>query len=62
MLGDFHYSGHYSMNEEQFEFAVHEVFKSKQMRSLYTQFPIVYMLDDHDCGVNNANSTHFSTA
>jgi hypothetical protein len=36
MLGDFHYSGHYFMDEEQFEFAVHEVFKSKQMRSLYT--------------------------
>lgn len=32
MLGDFHYSGHYSMNEARFEYAVHEVFKSQQMR------------------------------
>ena len=29
MLGDFHYSGHYTMDEERFEYAVHEVFKSK---------------------------------
>jgi len=29
MLGDFHYSGHYYMDEEQFSYAVHEVFKSK---------------------------------
>ena len=62
MLGDFHYSGHYTMDEERFEYAVHEVFKSQPMRELYTTTPIVYMLDDHDCGVNNANGTQKSTA
>lgn len=32
------------------------------MRKLYSNTPIIYMLDDHDCGANNANGTHNSTA
>ena len=31
------------------------------MRNLYTQVPILYMLDDHDIGMNNADGTHLST-
>lgn len=61
MLGDLHYSGHLYLSKEQFKFAVHEVMKSKQMRQLYTQVPILYMLDDHDIGMNNADGNHLST-
>ena len=60
MLGDLHYSGHYRLTTDQFNFAVHEVFKSNEMRQLYSSIPMRYMLEYHDIGANNANGNHKS--
>ena len=54
-LGDIHYSGFNQAQYEDFIFAYHELFKSKKQRAFYQQYPLVYTLDDHDVGNNNAN-------
>ena len=54
-LGDIHYSGFNQAQYEDFLFAYHELFKSKKQRDFYQHNPLVYTLDDHDVGNNNAN-------
>lgn len=54
-LGDIHYSAFNYAQTEDFVFAYHELFKSKKQRDFYQQYPLVYTLDDHDVGKNNAN-------
>ena len=56
-LGDLHYAGHWSLTSREFKYAVHEVMASRQ-GDLLQNTPLVYLLDDHDSGKNNANSRH----
>jgi len=41
--------------------AYHEVMQSESMRNVYQNYPLVYTLDDHDSGNNNANGNDVST-
>lgn len=57
-----HYAASKLSTNSDFQKAYHEVFKSKPMRALMEKVPIVYTLDDHDAGSNNANGNDASTA
>ena len=54
-VGDFHYAGTNKTTADEFVFAYHEAFKSKNQRSFYESVPLVYTFDDHDVGDNNAD-------
>ena len=57
-----HYAGSmYSVNSD-FQKAYHEIFKSKPMRSFLQTTPLVYSLDDHDSGANNADGNSQSVS
>lgn len=54
-VGDLHYAGTNQTTADEFVFAYHEAFKSKNQRSFYESVPLVYTFDDHDVGDNNAD-------
>ena len=55
-LGDIHYSGDDDLNQEHFEFGLHEVLaKNKKQAAFYERQALTYIFDDHDFGSNNAN-------
>ena len=49
-LGDMHYSGASGLTSGMFQEAYHEVFKLITHRKLYENWPIEYIMDDHDVG------------
>ena len=59
-VGDMHYAGINSGTQKYFRQAYHEIFKSREMRSFYENYPIVYTFDDHDAGSDNTNGNAFS--
>ena len=50
-----HYAGDARLTSGLFQEAYHEVFQSSRQRKLYENVPLVYVLDDHDAGSDNAN-------
>ena len=61
-VGDMHYAGMSGATSRFFQQAYHEVFKSREMRALYENYPLAYTFDDHDTGENNSNGLKSSTA
>ena len=56
-----HYSGDIGLTSGMFQEAYHEVFKMITHRKLYENWPIEYIMDDHDVGADDADGTHSST-
>ena len=54
-VGDMHYAGMKDCTKSDFLKGYHEVFKSSSQRDFLQGVPVVYTLDDHDSGSNNAN-------